>query len=122
MPMRQKKIKEATTENIASLGVYTHPQVLSFQNNQKIILEIGAGKGQFITNYAQDFKNLVFIAVERNINICYRIAQKKQALKLDNLSIILDDASNLNQYLGHVKVDQIYINFPDPWPKKRHHK
>src|SRR5690606_23660285 len=85
-------------------------------------MEIGSGKGQFITNLANDFKDQVFIAVERDKNACYRLAQKKEIMELENLIVILDDAQNLPEYMSQLKADVIQLNFSDPWPKARHHK
>jgi len=120
--MRQKKIKDATIENIAAMGTMVTPEQLKIDKDKKITLEIGSGKGRFITSLANDFPDELFIAVEREQNVCYRLSQKKHTLKLDNLIVIMDDAIYLGDYLGAVKVDKIHLNFSDPWPKKKHHK
>ncbi|OAN19251.1 hypothetical protein [Acholeplasma laidlawii] len=75
--MRQKKIKDATIENLEKLGVLLAPTPLKVDASKKITLEIGSGKGRFITSLANDFPEEVFIAVERDQNVCYRLAQKK---------------------------------------------
>lgn len=120
--MRQKKIKDATIENLEKLGVLLAPTPLKVDASKKITLEIGSGKGRFITSLANDFPEEVFIAVERDQNVCYRLAQKKSVLELKNLIVIMDDAEKLNEYLVDVKVDNLHLNFSDPWPKKKHHK
>ncbi|CDR31134.1 tRNA (guanine-N(7)-)-methyltransferase [Acholeplasma oculi] len=120
--MRQKKIKEATLDNLKELDVCMDPLLASIPSNKKITLEIGSGKGRFITSLANDFKDEFFIAVERDQNVCYRLAQKRHALNLNNLLIICDDAEKLPLYLKTSKADLIQLNFSDPWPKKRHHK
>lgn len=120
--MRQKKIKAATIENLNNLGVLMHQTPIHVDPKKFITLEVGSGKGQFISSLAHDFQDEVFIAVEREQNVCYRLAQKKDSLKLDNLVIIMDDALHLEHYLFDMKVDKIYLNFSDPWPKVRQHK
>src|SRR5690606_19639513 len=95
---------------------------LKLNQDKRITLEIGSGKGRFITSLAQAHPNEQFIAIEREQNVCYRLAQKKGALELENLTIIMDDATKLEDYLVNLKVDVIHLNFSDPWPKKKHHK
>ena len=56
------------------------------------------------------------------MSVLYRIVEKKDALELDNLIIILGDATNLLEYFDESSLDVIYLNFSDPWPKSRHHK
>lgn len=119
--MRQKKIKSATIENLASEGVIVEIQKLKL-DNRKRFLEIGSGKGQFITAKAKDYPDDLWIAMEVNINVCYRILEKKNEMQLDNLIIVHGDAQYLEQYFEADSIDGLYLNFSDPWPKKRHHK
>ncbi len=119
--MRQKRIKYVDESLLATHGVIIDLCERDFPD-QPLEIEIGSGKGEFITRLAADNKDKHYIAIERNKYVCYRIVEKKEALKLNNLTIILGDAINLNTYLGRHKVDAIYLNFSDPWPKKRHHK
>ncbi|MBU1093654.1 MAG: tRNA (guanosine(46)-N7)-methyltransferase TrmB [Firmicutes bacterium] len=119
--MRQKKVKYATHEVLASQGVLIDIKKINL-TQPKTFLEIGSGKGHFITSLAKDHPKNTYIAMEININVCYRILEKKLALNLDNLIIILGDAENLLSYLDHRSIDGLYLNFSDPWPKKKHHK
>lgn len=120
--MRQKKIKDATIENLEMMGVLMLKTPIQVDLNKKITLEVGSGKGRFITSLAKDNPDELFIAIEREQNVCYRLAQKKSILELENLIIIMDDAAVLGEYLTNIKVDRIHLNFSDPWPKKKHHK
>ncbi|HHW79826.1 MAG TPA: tRNA (guanosine(46)-N7)-methyltransferase TrmB [Acholeplasmataceae bacterium] len=117
--MRQKKLKYVTLELMEENGVIVRPEKLNITNYH---LEIGAGKGDFITSLALDNPNTTFVAIERNINVCYRILEKKNLNQIDNLIIILDDANNLFEYFHFNSAKMIYLNFSDPWPKPRHHK
>ncbi len=119
--MRQKRIRQATREAMAAAGVIIGPTPLVL-TKKTVSLEIGSGKGRFITDLAKDDPDALFLAMEININVCYRIMQKKQEMGLDNLLIILGDAKELDQYLPPASVDRLYLNFSDPWPKARHHK
>lgn len=118
--MRQKKIKYVNREFMILNGVLVEPQKIT--SNKKIFLEIGSGKGQFITKLAADNPENLYIAVEKNINVCYRIVQKRDELQLKNLTIILDDSINLCNYFDKNTIEKIYLNFSDPWPKAKHHK
>jgi tRNA (guanine-N7-)-methyltransferase len=120
--MRQKKVKYATPELLSAYGVNISPNLIELDPNRKTYLEIGSGKGQFIAAKALNHPEELWIAMEMNINVCYRILEKKNELKLDNLMIILGDAENLDLYFESSVLDGIYLNFSDPWPKKRHHK
>lgn len=120
--MRQRHIKVATLQNLECMGVLIEPKKLSLDTSQCVHLEIGAGKGQFLTHMAYDHKDELFIALEVDKNVCYRIAEKKVALGLDNLIIILGSAEMLEAWITIHSIDRIYLNFSDPWPKARHHK
>ena len=119
--MRQKKLKYVNLELLESHGVLTDivPVEIYHPNT---FLEIGSGKGLFITSLAKDHPENFYIAMEVNMNVCYRILEKKMELKLDNLLIILGDADNLLSYIRPQSIRGLYLNFSDPWPKKKHHK
>ena len=118
--MRQKFNKHATDTFFECHPVLIKPTPLNLSGD--IILEIGSGKGDFITQYAFDHPNTTCIAVEMNRHVCYYIALKKEALDLNNLVIIMDDAALLEQYLPKKSMAAIYLHFSDPWPKAKHHK
>ena len=119
--MRQKRIKNATKENMTSEGVLIEPSKIQITHDM-VSLEIGSGNGKFITSLALDFPDQLFIAMEVNINVCYRILEKRNELNLKNLIIICGDATHILDYFDDNSIDNIYLNFSDPWPKKRHHK
>lgn len=119
--MRQKKIKQATKENLEQMGVVITPGIIENQFKE-MRLEIGSGKGQFITSLAKDNPQIGFIAMEKDYNVCYRLAEKQQDLGLNNLIVIRGDAANLSEYFKEQSLNIIYLNFSDPWPKDRHHK
>ena len=91
-----------------------------FNNDNPICLEIGMGKGKFIYEMAQTYPNINFIGIEKFDSVIAK-AIAKMPLRLPNLYLIKDDATNLNNFFKK-EIDTIYLNFSDPWPKKRHHK
>jgi tRNA (guanine-N7-)-methyltransferase len=120
--MRQKKLSFVTLDLLKSKEVIIEPQKISLDSTKITHLEVGSGKGQFITSLAKDNPEQMFIAFELNMSVLYRIVEKKEMLGLNNLIIILGDAKDLDQYFNKHQIDYIYLNFSDPWPKKKHHK
>ncbi len=118
--MRTKKVKQAYDAIHESNLILTEPKIITA--NLPIVLEVGSGKGKFITELAKLYPNIHFVAFEKDINVCYRILEKQEALMLPNLTIVQDDANALLEYFNPKSVSKIYLNFSDPWPKKRHHK
>lgn len=105
-----------------------HPEVLlkaeelpSFEH--PYCLEIGSGKGQFLADMAKKFPDLYFIGVERNTT-CAGITAKKLVddPTIQNAKLIYDNADVVLLNLKDESVDNIFLNFSDPWPKKRHWK
>ena len=88
-----------------------------FQNNNPIQIEIGMGKGDFIYEMALKNPNINFVGIEKYSNVLAR-AIKKYPNALDNLKIINMDAINLLKVFCH-EIEIVYLNFSDPWPKKR---
>lgn len=90
-----------------------------FKKHQPIFLEIGMGKGQFIITMAQQYPQFNFIGLEKYDSIIARAATKTQGLDLPNLYLIKADALDLKDIFAH-EINGLYLNFSDPWPKKRH--
>jgi len=92
-----------------------------FNNNNPIHLEIGMGKGDFIINMALKYPNINFIGLELHTNVIARATKKLKELNLNNLKLINANALELNEIFNK-EIDLIYLNFSDPWPKKRYAK
>ena len=92
-----------------------------FNNDNPIHLEIGMGKGNFIIDKAIKNPNVNFIGVEKYESVLCRALEKLEDKQLDNVKIICVDAIELNEIFDK-EIDTIYLNFSDPWPKKRHAK
>lgn len=91
-----------------------------FNNNNPLYIEIGMGKGKFIIENAIKNPNINYIGIERQDNALAR-AVKKVPVGLSNLRLISMDAMNIEKVFDK-EVDRIYLNFSDPWPKKRQGK
>lgn len=92
-----------------------------FKNSNPICLEVGTGKGNFIIDMAIKNPDVNFVGLEKYTSVIARALQKCEDLKLDNLVFINGDALNLDKWFNK-EIDTIYLNFSDPWPKKRHAK
>lgn len=92
-----------------------------FLNDNPICLEIGMGKGDFIIGMAKKYPNINFIGVEKYESVLVRAIQKLEDNNLNNLKLICMDASTINEVFDH-EIDTLYLNFSDPWPKKKHTK
>src|SRR5699024_10423806 len=89
---------------------------------QDIYIEVGSGMGQFITTLASQHPDINFISLEREKNVMVNVVDKVKELGLTNIKLICNDAMELNEYFKDGEIDRIYLNFSDPWTKKRHTK
>ena len=116
MRMRNPKDKDQVIENCQFF--YDEN---GFLNDNPIHLEIGMGKGKFILEMALKYPNLNFIGVEKYAAVASLAIKKIAPYELPNLKILIKDAQDLTTLLKN-KIACIYLNFSDPWPKKRHTK
>lgn len=93
-----------------------------FKNNNPIHIEIGCGKGQFMMGLAKHFPDINFIAIEKYDSVLLRCLEKVSQDDIPNLKLVLLDALMLKEVFDKGEVEEIYLNFSDPWPKTRHAK
>lgn len=91
-----------------------------FGNTHPIHIEIGMGKGRFITGMAKKHPEINYIGVEMQVSVVSIALDKLIEKPLPNLKLLHVDGSALTEYFADSEIDQIYLNFSDPWPKKRH--
>lgn len=105
---------------------YERPIQEYFPTTAPLHVEIGTGKGGFIVELAKRHPEINYIGVERYESVLFRACEKMDEMPDDerpsNLLFISRDAGDLTQILAENDVDRIYLNFSDPWPKKRHAK
>lgn len=94
----------------------------SFGNQNPIQIEIGMGKGKFIIQLAKENPEINYIGIEKFSSVLIRAIEKSKELDIHNLCFLLLDAANINDIFAENEIDQIYLNFSDPWPKDRHSK
>lgn len=94
-----------------------------FSNDNPIHLELGMGKGQFIIELAKQNPNINYIGVELQASAIVMAGKKLEEKPLDNVKLYNQDVANLLKHDFWVNnIDRIYLNFSDPWPKKKHAK
>lgn len=93
-----------------------------FQNNHPLLIEIGMGKGKFITTLAALHPENNYIGIEKYSSTLIRGVQKVEENPLPNIRFLRMDAEEIAEIFDKGEVDGIYLNFSDPWPKDRHAK
>lgn len=127
--MRQRNIKNLQEKlDMNSSFLIENPKELKgrwhavFGNDNPICLEIGCGKGRFITSRAMEHPEQNYIAIEGQSNVVLRALQKAEENSIANLRIFITYVSDLKEYFDEGELSTIYLNFSDPWPKARHAK
>ena len=93
-----------------------------FGNDNPIHLEIGCGKGKFTVETAALEPDVLFVAVERVQEALVLAMEKALSMGLKNVYFLSIDAAKLEEYFAPGEVDLIYLNFCDPWPRKKNAK
>lgn len=142
--MRLRNIPRANDVIASSPLVIQDPKAMRgkwrevFQNAHPIHIEVGMGKGRFITELARKHPEINYIGIERYTSVLLRAVEKLQGKEQseegeeslakgeldipENLYFICMDATELPEVFAPEEVERIYLNFSDPWPKDRHAK
>jgi len=92
-----------------------------FERNAPLHVDLGCGDGSFLCALAQGMQDKNFLGIERLLNRVRTSARK--AAKLDNVRLLRVESSYAVRYLLPAEsVERFYLLFPDPWPKRRHHR
>lgn len=129
--MRLRNIP-GSRETIAASEYVVHEDVMKekrgkwntvFGNDHPVYLEVGMGKGRFITELAALYPERNYVGIEKYSSVLLRALEKREQHKeLTNLFFLRMDAEELPEVFGPNEVSGIYLNFSDPWPKDRHAK
>ncbi|MFV0364492.1 MAG: tRNA (guanosine(46)-N7)-methyltransferase TrmB [Suipraeoptans sp.] len=95
-----------------------------FGNMNPIHVEIGMGKGKFITTLAKLNPDINYIGIEKYTSVLLRAVELMDEVKPEdrplNLRFICMNAADLCTVFDNDEIDRIYLNFSDPWPKAKH--
>lgn len=125
--MRLKHIKNADQIIASSPFIVAEPWEYKgkwkelFGNDNPIEIEIGTGKGKFIIGKATANPGINYIGMEKYDSPLVSAVKKLEEANLPNLKLICYDALGIENIFDK-EIDKIYLNFSDPWPKKRHAK
>lgn len=91
-----------------------------FPECRELRLEVGCGKGKFTAETAAAEPDVLLIAMERVPDAMVMAMEKAKRMELKNVFFISDDVARAGELFAPGEVDLLYINFPDPWPHKKH--
>ena len=126
--MRLRNVPGAREVMVENQYVFTEPEGMKgtwsevFNNDNTVRIEIGMGKGRFVSTLAQLNPDINYVGIEKYSSVLLRAVEKQDELNLPNLRFIRMDAEAITEVFDRGEVDRIYLNFSDPWPKDRHAK
>lgn len=127
MRMRKKKNCSARMEQCADIWI-KEPEKLKgrwaecFGNGNNIHIEIGCGKGDFVVGMAKLNPDINFIAIEKVEDVIVMAMEKAKAAGLTNVLFTDMDAEKIEDIFERGEIRRIYLNFSDPWKKKKQAK
>ena len=127
--MRMRKMKNRDSR-MASCGQLRIEEPALLRGNWRSLkpdcaalwVEVGCGKGKFTAETAQANPDVLLIAVERCREAMVVAMEKAQAMGLTNVFYIDMDVANMEEVFAQEEIDRLFINFPDPWPRKKNAK
>lgn len=90
-----------------------------FENNNPIHVEFGTGRGKFITTHAKNNLDINYIAMEIKEEVLLKAVEKAHEANLNNILFVWGNVNNILDYFEEKEISRVYVNFCDPWPKKR---
>ena len=126
-PLRDLPVAQGRTDLLVRVDPLALPAVVDprslFGDDRPVELEVGVGKGRFILLAASARPEVNFLGVERAKRFYDRALDRVAKRSLANVRLLLADATALiADRLATACLAGCHIYFPDPWPKKRHHK
>ena len=105
-------------------GILREDSILDhFENAHPLEVDVGSGKGRFLLARAAENPDTNYWGIERQYARVYRTAKKAHRRGLQNVRVARVEAVNgITALLPDASVSTFYIFFPDPWPKRRHHR
>ncbi len=100
-----------------------YPASLRPQQYDSVIIEIGPGRGDFLFHLSQSHPKSLVVAIEIKRKRVDRLVKRIERRKISNIMLVQSDARDaLPVFFDDASIDQVHIQFPDPWPKNRHAK
>jgi tRNA (guanine-N7-)-methyltransferase len=121
-PGAQEKINNHPQYIIANPEMHKGKWEDVFEKKQPLHIEIGSGKGRFITEMAKAHPTINYIGIEVYKSVIVDALDNVIEADIPNVKLLNVNANDLEKYFAKNDVDQVYLNFSDPWPKTRHEK
>lgn len=122
MRLRKKPHTDEKLQSFTDFVTVGDVEPIIKDSARELHVELGTGKGDFITQIAERNPQINFIGLEVEATCVLAAARKVREHNLSNVRLIVFDVSNIAEIFSEHAVDRLYINFCDPWPKKRHAK
>ena len=127
MRMRKKKNCDVRMERCSNIWIKNPEENKGkwsqvFGNNNPIHIEIGCGKGNFILGMARMYPDINFIGIEKVEDVIVMAMEKVTAAELTNVLFMDMDAERIEEFFIKGEIERIYLNFSDPWKKKKQAK
>jgi len=110
------------TVPVDTLPPETEPREFFADAVKDIWLEVGFGKGEHLARQAESHPGVGIIGCEPFLDGVAALLRRIEAAEIENIRILPDDARLLLERLAPATLGRVFILFPDPWPKTRHHK
>ncbi|PFN96461.1 tRNA (guanosine(46)-N7)-methyltransferase TrmB [Bacillus sp. AFS076308] len=121
-PWAKEKIEQHPQYVVANPENFKGKWHEAFEKEQPLHIEVGTGKGQFITGMAKANPDINYIGIELYDSVIVAALDRLIEADLPNLKLLNVNAAELEKYFTKNDVDRVYLNFSDPWPKFRHEK
>ena len=122
MRIRKKRNVNEKLLNFDDIVINAEVDWRKDRSDKKLFVELGTGKGDFISQLAERNPDIFFIGLEMEATVVYAAARKVREKELKNVRLMVFDINNVETLFNKAEIDRLFINFCDPWPKKRHAK
>lgn len=93
-----------------------------FEQKGPIHIEVGTGKGRFISEMAKANPSINYLGIEIQESVIVTALDRLIEADVPNVKLMNSNAADLTTFFADNEVDRVYLNFSDPWPKTRHEK
>lgn len=121
-PGAKEKIEQYPQFVIPAPETYKGNWGEAFPVKQPLHIEVGTGRGRFITEMARANPHINYLGIELFQSVVVDALDRLIEAELPNVKLLMVNAKDLKEYFAKGDVNRMYLNFSDPWPKKRHAK
>ncbi|PLR98186.1 tRNA (guanosine(46)-N7)-methyltransferase TrmB [Bacillus sp. T33-2] len=121
-PWAKEKLQQYSQYVIADPERFRGQWHAAFEKGKPLHIEIGTGKGRFITEMAKANPEINYLGIEMQESVIVSALDRLIEAEIPNCKLLNINGAELPKYFADGDVDRIYLNFSDPWPKTRHEK